>query len=63
MLPPWAMITPSRAALGHRRPRAVTECDLFLMLTTEALGEPAHAAEQQLAVALDQRRPAGDLGH
>ena len=34
MLPPWAMITPSAPASGTMI-SAVTECDLFLMLTTE----------------------------
>ena len=28
---------------------AVTECDLFLMLTTAVLGQAPHAAEEQLA--------------
>ena len=40
---------------------AVTECDLFLMLMTQVLGQPPHAAEQDLRVPLDQHRPAGEI--
>ena len=61
-----------RAALGDdhavrrrpraRRSRAVTECDLFLIDDDGVLGQPAHAAEEQLRVAADELRPAGEVG-
>ena len=53
-------MTPSAPDCGHHdlgghRVRLVLDVD------DRAFGQPAHAAEQQLRVALDQLRPAGDV--
>ncbi len=61
MTPPWATITPSAPPSGTST-SAVSENDVFFIISTRVLGQPAHAAEQQLALALDQRRAAGRLG-
>ena len=61
MLPPWAMMTPSAPDFGTSI-SAVTAYDLFFVETIEFSRQPAHAAEQQLRVALDQLRAAGEVG-
>ena len=53
----WATITPLAPASGTTT-SAVTECDLFLRLTTE-FAQAAHAAEKDLRVAFNELRPAG----
>ena len=55
------MITPSAPPSGTSI-SAVTECDLFLMHEDRVLGQPAHAAEQELRVAADELRPPGEVG-
>ena len=60
MLPPCAMMTPSAPDFGTST-SAVIEYDLFLIDDDRVLGQPAHAAEQDLRVALDQLRPAGEV--
>ena len=40
----------------------MTEWHLFLMLTMEFFAQSPHAAEQDLAVAADELRPAGQVG-
>ena len=59
--PPWATITPSAPPSGTCS-SAVTECDLFLMLITEFSVSRPMPAEEQLRVARDQRRAAGEVG-
>ena len=58
MLPPWAMITPSAPDFGHldlggHRVRLVLDVE------DRVLRQAAHAAEEDLRVALDQNRPPG----
>ena len=55
------MITPSAPSSGTSSSQ-VTANDLFLMSTHTVLRQPAHAAEQQLGVALDQGGSSGDVG-
>ena len=59
--PPWATITPAAPPSGTSI-SAVTACDLFLMTTTEFSRQPAHAPEEELRVAADQLRAAGEIG-
>jgi hypothetical protein len=62
MLPPWAMITPWAPASGTTI-SAVTECDLFLMLTIDCSLRRVMPPKRPLPIAVDQHRPAGEFGH
>ena len=61
MLPPWAMITPCAPPVGHLD-LGRDGVRLVLDADDRALGQAAHAAVQELAVALHERRPSGELG-
>ena len=60
MLPPWATMTPSAPDFGHHDLSGY-RVGLVLYIDDRVLGQASHAAKQNLRIAFDQHRPAGQI--